>query len=367
MSSPRVVIIGAGLAGASTAWQLSLRGVDQIAILEKEAVIGYHSSGRNAAMIRQLVEDTEIAALAREGGAFLRDLPTDWVRQPQFDHCGSYLLSSGDDLGALHRMVEAAQQAGVPVDLKDRTQVAETLSVLRDADFELAAYSPTDGVVDVAGLLGAYLKEAISGGAQLHVNCRVQHIARKVNEFIVETNQGEFTADVIVNAAGAWAGRVGEMMGSRKLPLRPCRRHLYVTGPMDWVDPKWPFAWDVAHGLYFRPESGGLLLCPCDVVDHPPGSPNTDSGVTDLLAEKLDRHMPGLSHVTIQTFWAGLRTLTPDSRFVIGWDQDVDGLFWVAGLGGHGVTTSAAVGRFAADRLLREDAGENPLGPGRFK
>ncbi|MBI2532004.1 MAG: FAD-binding oxidoreductase [Deltaproteobacteria bacterium] len=142
------------------------------------------------------------------------------------------------------------------------------------------------------------------------------------------------------------------MAGASALPLRPCRRHLFVSPPLPWVDRSWPFVWDVTHDIYFRPEGEGLLLCACDQTELAPGDPPVDETVKELLAEKIERHMPGLSQVSISKGWAGFRTLSSDGRFVIGWDGQVKGFFWVAGLGGHGVTTSSAVGALAADLLL---------------
>jgi glycine/D-amino acid oxidase-like deaminating enzyme len=98
-----------------------------------------------------------------------------------------------------------------------------------------------------------------------------------------------------------------------------------------------------------------------------PGDPPTDSSVAELLAEKIRQQFPGIADVAIRKSWAGLRTLSNDGRFVIGWDSKVRGFFWVAGLGGHGVTTSSAVGALAASLIL--DPSERrggPFSPGRF-
>jgi D-arginine dehydrogenase len=141
------------------------------------------------------------------------------------------------------------------------------------------------------------------------------------------------------------------MVGAAELPLHPCRRHLFVSPPMDWVDTSWPFVWDVSHDLYFRPEGKGLLLCACDQQEMSACDPPVDASMEELLAEKIQRTMPALSRVSINRRWAGLRTLCSDGRFVIGWDAKLQGFFWVAGLGGHGVTTSSAVGALAADLI----------------
>ena len=151
------------------------------------------------------------------------------------------------------------------------------------------------------------------------------------------------------------------------MPMRPCRRHLFVSPPIDWVDPTWPFVWDVAHDIYFRPEGEGLLLCACDQTELPPGDPPIEESVKELLAEKIERFMPALSGVSISRGWAGFRTLTPDGRFVIGRDPKIKNFFWVAGLGGHGMTTSSAVGELAADLLLgAPETRSAPFAPDRF-
>ena len=183
----------------------------------------------------------------------------------------------------------------------------------------------------------------------------------------LSTNGGVVRAKVLVNASGAWANVVARLAGATELPLKPCRRHLFVSPPLAWVDRSWPFVWDVSHDIYFRPEGDGLLLCACDQTELAPGDPPVDESVKEMLAEKIDRYMPALVDVSIAKGWAGIRTLTPDGRFVIGWDPQVDNFFWVAGLGGHGMTTSAAVGELAAQLLIGGRGKRSaPFAPERF-
>ena len=178
---------------------------------------------------------------------------------------------------------------------------------------------------------------------------------------------GDIRPGVVVNAAGPWVGLVGQMAGATEIPFVPWRRHLFATGPMDNIDAAWPFVWDVAHDVYFRPESQGLLMSACDESAWEPCLPETDPSVIELLAEKLDKHIPKLADAPILNSWAGLRTMAPDRGFVIGRDAKTENLFWVGGLGGHGVTTSAAVGRLAAQLLTGElDAPPSVFDPNRF-
>ncbi len=202
-----------------------------------------------------------------------------------------------------------------------------------------------------------YLRMASSGDAEVRFCGKVRQIlVRQGRVCAVQTGSEEIVTDILVNAAGAWAAEIARLAGATDIPLTPYRRHLFVTQPLDWVQPDWPLVWDLTHELYFRPESGGLLLSPCDETAHPPAAPATDPAALELLAEKVTHCLLHLSDLPIRNCWAGLRTMAPDRRFVVGWDPGLKGFFWVAGLGGHGVTASYAVGLLAASLILQQPA-----------
>jgi D-arginine dehydrogenase len=362
------VIIGAGFAGAATAYHLSRRGSGRILLLEQEAIPGFHSSGRNAAMVRQCVPDLALDELTREGANFIRNLPEDWPEPVQFKQNGSLLLGSGKGWEKLQRDAQIGLSVGIEMELWTPEQAKRRLPLLRDAEFDGAAWCGTDGIIDIHALLSGYLKSATAAGAKISYGAGVRAIERHKNEFTIATNKASIKARVVVNASGAWANTLAELAGAARLPLRPCRRHLFVSGPLSWVNKTWPFVWDVTHDIYFRPEGDGLLLCACDQEELPPGDPPVSGEVQELLAEKIQTYIPALSDVSISRGWAGFRTLTPDGRFAIGWDDQLEGFFWVAGLGGHGMTTSASVGRLAADLLLSTPRKEvEAFAPARFR
>ena len=346
------VIVGAGFAGASTAYHLSRRAAGSILILEKEAIPGFHSSGRNAAMVRQCVPDLALDELTREGANFLRNLPADWPEPVQFKQNGSLLLGSGQGWEKLQQDAKVGLSVGIEMELWSSEQAKRRVPLLRDAEFDGAAWCGTDGIIDIHALLSGYLKAATAGGAKVRYGAEVRAIERHGETSTILLQNDSVQARVVVNASGAWANPLAELAGATPLPLQPCRRHLFVSGPLSWIDKGWPFVWDVTHGIYFRPEGDGLLLCACDQDELPPGDPPVNGHVQEMLAEKIQDYIPALGDVSISKGWAGFRTLTSDGRFVIGWDGKVEGLFWAAGLGGHGMTTSAAVGRLAADLLL---------------
>ncbi|MGH7794814.1 MAG: NAD(P)/FAD-dependent oxidoreductase [Candidatus Binatia bacterium] len=368
MNNFEIVIIGAGFAGAATAYHLAQRGVSDILILEQESIPGFHSSGRNAAMVRQCVPDPDLATLTRDGAAFLRELPRDWPEPVSFKHNGSLLLGSGASWIKLQKDAETGRRLGIDVELWTPEQAKRHVPVLKGAEFEGAVWCGSDGVVDVHALLSGYLKAAAGKGARIRYRTQVRSIrAIDGDDLEVATDSDMIRTKKVVNASGAWANVIAQMAGARAMPLRPCRRHLFASTPIDWVDSSWPFVWDIAHDIYFRPEGAGLLLCPCDQTELPPGDPPVEEGVRELLAEKIEQFMPALLGVSIHKGWAGARTLTVDGRFVIGWDRQIANFFWVAGLGGHGMTASSSVGALAAELLIGgPDKESPPFSPERF-
>ena len=157
------------------------------------------------------------------------------------------------------------------------------------------------------------------------------------------------------------------MAGGLDLAFRPLRRHLVWSGAPCPADQPW--TWWVDRPFYLRPESGGVLLCPCDEgpVQLPARGlqPAADPKVLGGLARSVQELAPDLGEAPVARLWCGLRTFAPDRRFVLGFDPVNPNLFWVAGLGGHGMTSGLAVGRLAAEALLEKTC-TGTLDPNRF-
>ena len=192
--------------------------------------------------------------------------------------------------------------------------------------------------------------------------------------FVVKAGGTEFFAEKIVNAAGAWAGWVASKAGASKVPLQAYRRHLFLAPNSQLPTSSfanWPFVWDVSHKFYFRPTRQGLLLSPCDKMPERRGDrrEKTHPVAARLLRRKLGRFSGALARLPFGRARSGLRTMTPDGRFAVGEDPLRKGFYWVAGLGGHGVTTCFSVGRLAADIILGrkvDNKMQKALSPGRF-
>jgi glycine/D-amino acid oxidase-like deaminating enzyme len=204
--------------------------------------------------------------------------------------------------------------------------------------------------MDIHAILQGFLQGAVRSGAEFCAGVEFLGL-RKHNGRItgVETGDGFMEACKVVVANGAWAS-VAETFGGYELPFVPYRRHLLVTEASPFVDTRQPVVWIAGEEFYFRPESGGLLMCGCDATAVTPDQGEvTDPSQLERIAVKASRWLPRFSDARVVKAWAGMRTFVPDDEFVIGADPRLEGLYWVAGLGGHGIVCAPLVGRLAAD------------------
>jgi D-arginine dehydrogenase len=347
MGNDRIIIIGAGMAGAAAAYFLTRKGVKDILILEKEKIAGTHSSGLNAAILRTMIAEPELNRLARESAEFYLKPPADFSPEPLVDRTGIYLAASRGNEPTLCGWCDDNPETGMePIDV---SQVYGRIPVL-ERGLGMATWKGDDGVMDVHAILQGFLRGACHSGAQLRTGVEVLGLRTEKGRVTgVETGEGFMEASKVVAANGAWAS-LAATFGAYALPFTPHRRHLLVTEVLPQVDSRWPVMWIVGEEFYFRPESGGLLMCGCDAVAVTPDQGEvTDTAQIEGIAAKASRWIPSLENVRVAKAWAGMRTFVPDDLFVIGADPRLEGLYWNAGLGGHGVTCAPAHGRLLAD------------------
>lgn len=353
MSSERIAIlvVGGGIAGLSTAFHLAKRGRTDVMVVDRENQAGFYSSSHNAAIARQLTGRDEHTVLTKEGCLELR-------KAGLLDGRGGILLAA--DPGGLDAFVQEAARFEM---------VVERLSGSPYADLKAAEHLriASDGVIDIDGMLRHCTDGLRAAGGHTRFGCAVQSIQPSSTGFKVDTDQGVIHAEILVNASGGWARELGRMAGGLDIAFKPLRRHLV------WSDAPFPqdrpWTWWADRPFYMRPESGGLLLCPLDEeeIPLPPRyqQPPTNDSVLESLAASLRELSPELVERPITRLWSGLRTFAPDRGFVIGRDPVNPRLFWVAGLGGHGMTSGLAVGDLAA-RAIVEHAETGLLDPKRF-
>ncbi len=350
MKTADVVIIGGGIAGLSVAWSLTRAGVRGVALFEREPLFATHSSGRNAAIFRLLDRSTGVPALALRSRELLDELMGGraWLRET-----GAIL--SARSMGALAPLIEVARAHGIAHSVVERPELGRYCAPLAMGSATVGIHVPGDGVLDIHAMISALSEAARRGGARLQTGAVVELIERRGGRAVgVRLASGESVdAGAVLIAAGAWASAMGAATGA-PLALTPMRRHLAQLTPRERLSPQSPVVWCEDEEVYYRPESGGVLASPCDEDAYPPCLPPEAPSALALLAEKLGRVAPSLADASVQRSWACLRTFAPDRALVAGPDPRVPGLFWLGGLGGHGMTAGVGAGELAAALLRGE-------------
>lgn len=358
----RFLIIGGGVAGLSTAWHLARAGDGPRTVLvEADEHLAARSSGVNAAILRTLAGDAISTGIGLRSARFLRDPPAGFSDTPLVDAFGLLLVAARERSEEIAGWIAAIDgDAPCKIDALSPEGVA-ALAPHFEGDATAAWWLPEEGRIDIGALVAGFARGARQGGATLRRGCAVSGLLERGGRIAGArlASGEEVEAEVTVLAAGGWAARLGDSVGSR-VRLRPTRRHLMITAPDSTIDRAWPVLWYFGAPdegeFYCRPEGGGMLLCACEIADVDPDRFDVDDDVRRAIAEKAARHLPALRAARAAHFWCGLRTLTTDGRFAIGPDPDLDGLFWVAGLGGSGMVCSAEIGRLAAAALRGEPA-----------
>ena len=343
-----VLVIGAGIAGASLAFFLAPHA--RVALLEREPQPGMHSTGRSAAMFMESYGPTQVRALTRASRAFLEAPLND--EAPLITPRGALFIARAEQVPALHALHEQLRREGTRARLLDSAAARACVPLLREEATAMALLDGDAADIDVDRLHQRFLRGARRHGAQLFVDAEVQAIELSAGRWQVSTATQRFTAARLVNAAGAWADVVAALAGVAPLGLQPRRRSAFTFAPPAGSDVHaWPCIADIDETFYFRPEAGVLL-----------GSPaNADAVLPhDVVAEELDI-ATGIARIEAATTlairrplrtWAGLRSFVPDGALVGGFDDAVPGFFWCCGQGGYGIQTSPAMGQACAARLL---------------
>lgn len=352
-SRPRLLIVGGGVAGLSSAYHLARAGVE-VALFESEAQLGQRSSGLNAAIWRTAIAEPAVAALAREARPSLQSPPEAFGAEPLVDPVG-VLLVAEDAPGAASLSAQAAQAATPFVEL-DRSAARAKAPHLK-LEPELALWFPEEGRLRIQALLAGFARGAQAAGAQLHTSAQVARLTRNGEQICgLQLSNGErLEADAVLIAAGGWGQALARDVGSSER-LTPTRRHLGRTLARGDADPRGPVVWTVGDpAFYLCPDSEGLLACVCDQVPvEPDEGYRTDPAQERALAEAIAARWNGPTPPPVGTTWSALRTFWESDRFLLGADSQVPRLFWAAGLAGHGMTTAFAVGAQVRDAVLKQ-------------
>jgi D-arginine dehydrogenase len=343
-----VIIIGAGIAGASLAAEIVSHC--SVLLLEAEAQPGYHTTGRSNAFWHATYGGPLIEPLTSASLDWLRTPPEDVAERGFLKPRGAITLARGEDGEALDAFAAGFAGSGITLERWDQAMLEAQVPGLRSA-WTQGVYEEGCYDIDVAAYHAACLRMARRGGGSIITSARLEGLSRTNSMWLLKTTQGEFTANAVVNAAGAWADAVAEMAGARPIGIQPYRRTIAQISVGADVPADMPFIIDVNGGFYFKPESGSIWLSPHDETP----SPACDAAPEELdIAIAIDRFERVVDWPVrrVEHSWAGLRSFAPDRLPVYGFDPDCEGFFWCAGQGGFGIQTAPAGAKLAASLII---------------
>jgi glycine/D-amino acid oxidase-like deaminating enzyme len=366
MTRARAVVIGGGAIGTSCFYHLTRRGLHDVLLLE-QASLAAGSSGRSAAVVEtQYLTEGKIA-LTAWSMAVVRRLARDHGL-PFVRHGYLRLGHTPDDLERFRESVALQRRHGVPdAVVLDRAGVARRFPRLLGDDFAGALFGPSDGYIDPVRMCELFVALGKDAGGRVRQGGRVTGIRLAGGAVAGVTCDGEpIECEVVVNAGGAWARRIGELVGAA-LPVAGYRRQLVIFEPPEPFAEAVPMTMDYVpgverEGLYFRDDTPGRLIAGLhwegygdwERPEDPDGyRQSADWEYAARVAEALARRWRGADAFRVTGGWAGLYPLTPDSQPIVGPLPAVAGFYNAVGAGGVGIQISPAIGAIVADLVVK--------------
>ncbi len=353
-----VVVVGGGVVGASAAYHLAAAGAGRVLLLEREDALGTGSTGACAGGFRhQFSSVVNIRLSLASVPMILSFRETHGI--PLDVHQDGYLFLVRSEASWRSFVAAAELQRGLGVDARLlQPEEAGALAPGLSLDAIVGAtFCPDDGIADPSGLTAGYATIARGAGAELRTGVDVRAVltdgARVTG---VETSEGQIWTEVVVNAAGPWAGLLAKTCGV-VLPLEPVPRSVVVTGPFPGAPDRKTLVIDADTSFYFHREGPGVLMGM--------GSPNERASfdttvdevmVANELVPTAIRVFPPLERAGIARTWAGLYEMTPDRHPIIGPVTGSTGLYLACGFSGHGFQHAPIVGKLLAEMIVEGQA-----------
>jgi sarcosine oxidase subunit beta len=348
------IIIGAGVHGASLAFHLAQRGVKALIIEKKFVAAG--ATGRSSGLVRMHYDVRQDSELAWVSFNYFRNWKEMVGGESGFKRTGFLQFVAPDDVEKMSANVKMHQEIGIPAMLIKADDVKRLAPTFATDDIQLAAFEPESGYADPTATANAFINAAKEKGARLIQDCAVTGIiisGGKVKG--VETAQGRFDAPIVVNAAGAWAGKLNELAGL-DLPYDTWRHDtMFVARPRE-VGPEHPTVIDFSNEMYFRPDAGNLTLLGLEDGNPLGESPDNDTdhaknGFVERGIDRICKRIPVMENGGLYSAHGGYDGITPDQHPMLG-AIGPDGFFLDCGHSGTGFKISPAVGLCMSELIL---------------
>jgi len=367
-----VVIVGAGVMGASIAFNLARRGITNVAVLEKN-FIAAGATGKSSACLRQHYSTEVGARMVRRSLEVFRNFSEVVGGTAGFVQTG-YLMGVGErDYEALKKVIAMQQAVGINTSLLSSKEIRQIEPRVSTHDLVAGAWEPDSGYADPSDTTNAFLRRAREMGVRLYQNTQVIGLKTNAGAITeVTTSQGSFSAPAMINAAGVWGDRIGAMVGVH-IPITVCRHQIrLIKRPADAITTH-PMFYDFQHQFYSRPEGRDLTLIgtldPIEINDRIDPDRYND-GVNaeqtpDVVAALCDR-FPSFEAGHMHSGYSGPFDVTPDWHPIIDEAPGVRGLYLALGFSGHGFKLSPAVGEMVAELVINGKRSESDVNTFRY-
>jgi len=366
-----VIIIGAGVHGASLAYHLAQRGVKPI-VLEKDFA-GAGATGRSSGLVRMHYDVRQDSELAWISFGYFRNWAERVGSESGFTRTGFIQIVARENEAALRKNTAMHQDIGIASFLISAEDVKRLAPSFVTDDFDIAAYEPESGYADPTGTTNAFMAAARAKGARMVQDCEVTGVQVEGGKVTgVDTSRGVFSGPVIVNAAGAWADKLNAMVGL-ELPFTTWRHDTMFVGRPKEMGPGHPTVIDFPNEMYFRPETGGLMLVGLEDGNPLGDSPEGDTdhaikGFVERAIERICQRVPIMENSYLHTAHGGYDGITPDQHPLLG-QAGPEGFYLQCGMSGTGFKIAPAVGLCMSELILDGEAQSVDISiyrPGRF-
>ncbi|MBM3482629.1 MAG: FAD-binding oxidoreductase [Alphaproteobacteria bacterium] len=346
MVTADIVVVGAGMAGCSAAYELSAS--HRVVVIEREAMPGYHSTGRSAALFTEAYGNRVVRALTVASRAFYEAPPAGFTYHPMLSPRGAMFVAPAEQMTALDKHFRDTHELVASIRRVDAKEARRIVPSLRETYVVGAVHEPDAMDIDVNALHQGYQRGLKARGGQIMTDAELLGLEHRGGWWRLTTKAGSVEAPVVVNAAGAWCDEVATLAGAKPVGLVPKRRTAIIfDGPAEHDFGRWPLVADVGETWYIKPESGRLMGSPADETPMPPCDVQPDELGIATTAHNIEQATT-LKVAKLHRKWAGLRSFVADKTLVAGYDDAVPGFFWVAGQGGYGIQTAPAMGQTVA-------------------
>jgi sarcosine oxidase subunit beta len=354
-----VLIVGAGIAGTTLALELARMGT-KVTLVDRRYV-GGGSSSLNAGGIRQQFSQEINVRVAANTVRRISAVREEFGEDVAYRQTGYlFLYATAEQERLLTEAIALQNRWDVPTRLVTQGEISDLLPGAGLEGVLGGSFGPSDGYVDPRAVVTAFGRAAAGAGVRIKTAEITGFETSDNRATAVLAGDRRFEADVVVNAAGAWASKLARLYGD-DLPITPLRSEIFVLDHTLVAGRLTPMVLDYSLGLAFHTEGRGLLISAGRTTPLPdaPATVSPDSEHFSEVMDRISRRVPEVASYGLAHSWAGLIEVTPDNNPIVGWTH-LENVFTVAGFSGHGMSIAPGLAPEAA-RLLLGDRPQLPI------